>query len=74
MTASREVCEASSSQQHRACPKAAQAANVRTLALVEVLFALAVSRRLFAQTTTARDYAGMALIVGGVALLLAGAA
>jgi len=47
------------------------AANVRTLALVEVLFAQAVSRRLFDQATTWREYAGMALIVAGVALLLA---
>ena len=36
------------------------AANVRTLALVEVLFAQAVSRRLFAQSTTrGRRIAGM---------------
>jgi drug/metabolite transporter (DMT)-like permease len=47
------------------------AANVRTLGLVEVLFAQAVSRRLFGQAATAREIAGMALIVGGVALLLA---
>ncbi len=46
------------------------AANVRTLALVEVLFAQAVSRRLFDQSTTPREYAGMALIVIGVILLL----
>jgi drug/metabolite transporter (DMT)-like permease len=44
---------------------------VRTLGLVEVLFAQAVSRRLFGQAVTAREIAGMALIVGGVALLLA---
>jgi drug/metabolite transporter (DMT)-like permease len=46
------------------------AANVRTLALVEVLFAQAVSRRLFDQSTTPREYAGMGLIVIGVILLL----
>jgi drug/metabolite transporter (DMT)-like permease len=46
------------------------AANVRTLALVEVLMAQAVSRGIFAQTTTARDYCGMALIVLGVGALL----
>ncbi len=46
------------------------AANVRTLALVEVLFAQAVSRRLFDQSTTMREYVGMGLIVIGVALLL----
>ena len=47
------------------------AANVRTLALVEVLFAQAVSRRLFDQSTTVREWLGMALIVAGVVLLLA---
>jgi drug/metabolite transporter (DMT)-like permease len=46
------------------------AANVRTLALVEVLLAQIVSRRLFAQKTSAREIAGMALIVAGVGLLL----
>jgi drug/metabolite transporter (DMT)-like permease len=46
------------------------AANVRTLALVEVLLAQAVSKRLFAQETNAREIIGMALIVGGVVLLL----
>jgi len=46
------------------------AANVRTLALVEVLFAQAVSRRVFGQRVSAREAAGMALVVVGVALLL----
>jgi drug/metabolite transporter (DMT)-like permease len=46
------------------------AANVRTLALVEVLMAQAISRRLFGQDTTGRELLGMGLIVGGVALLL----
>ena len=46
------------------------AANVRTLALVEVLFAQAVSHRLMAQDTSRRDIAGMVLIVAGVGLLL----
>ena len=46
------------------------AANVRTLGLVEVLFAQAVSRRLFGQAVALREVAGMVLIVGGVALLL----
>jgi len=46
------------------------AANVRTLGLVEVLFAQAVSRRVFGQRVSAREAAGMALVVGGVALLL----
>jgi drug/metabolite transporter (DMT)-like permease len=47
------------------------AANVRTLALVEVLMAQAVSHRLFSQTTTRREILGMTLIVVGVALLMA---
>jgi drug/metabolite transporter (DMT)-like permease len=46
------------------------AANVRTLALVEVLLAQAVSRRVFGQRVSAREAAGMALVVAGVALLL----
>ncbi len=46
------------------------AANVRTLALVEVLMAQAVSHRLLSQNTTRREIAGLVLIVGGVALLL----
>ena len=50
------------------------AANVRTLALVEVFFAQALSRKLFGQETSAREYAGMVLIVFGVALLLLAAA
>jgi drug/metabolite transporter (DMT)-like permease len=49
------------------------AANVRTLGLVEVLFAQAVSRRIFSQTTTMRELSGMALVVVGVGLLLAAA-
>jgi drug/metabolite transporter (DMT)-like permease len=48
------------------------AANVRTLALVEVVMAQAVSHRLLAQTTSQRELVGMALIVAGVALLLLG--
>ena len=46
------------------------AANVRTLALVEVLMAQAVSHRFLAQPTTRRELSGMLLIVAGVALLL----
>jgi drug/metabolite transporter (DMT)-like permease len=48
----------------------ASAASVRTLALVEVLFAQAVSRFVFGQPTSAREAAGIALIVVGVALLI----
>ena len=47
------------------------AANVRTLALVEVLFAQAVAYFSFKQTPSARELAGVALIVIGVALLVA---
>ena len=46
------------------------AANVRTLALIEVVFAQIVSHRLFAQRTAHRDLAGILLVVGGIALLL----
>jgi drug/metabolite transporter (DMT)-like permease len=50
------------------------AANVRTLALVEVFMAQAVSRRLFAEGTSAQEYAGMALIVAGVGAVMWAAA
>jgi drug/metabolite transporter (DMT)-like permease len=46
------------------------AANVRTLALVEVLMAQAVSHRFLAQATSRRELAGMLLILAGVGLLL----
>ncbi len=46
------------------------AANVRTLALVEVLMAQAVSHRLLSQATTRREMLGIALIVAGVGVLL----
>ena len=45
-------------------------ANVRTLALVEVLFAQAMSFFIFKQATTKREALGMTLIVLGVALLI----
>jgi drug/metabolite transporter (DMT)-like permease len=45
-------------------------ANVRTLALVEVLFAQAISLFVFKQTTNSRDALGIALIVIGVLLLI----
>jgi drug/metabolite transporter (DMT)-like permease len=48
----------------------ATAASVRTLALVEVLFAQAISRFVFKQPTAPREAAGIALIVVGVVLLL----
>jgi drug/metabolite transporter (DMT)-like permease len=47
------------------------AANVRTLALVEVLFAQAVSYYSFKQPLSARELFGIVLIVIGVALLVA---
>jgi drug/metabolite transporter (DMT)-like permease len=48
----------------------ATAASVRTLALVEVLFAQLVARFAFGQRTTPREAVGMALVVAGVVLLL----
>jgi len=47
------------------------AANVRTLALVEVLFAQAVASYSFKQPISARELSGIVLIVVGVALLVA---
>jgi len=47
------------------------AANVRTLALVEVLFAQAVASYSFKQPISPRELAGIVLIVVGVALLVA---
>lgn len=46
------------------------AANVRTVALVEVLFAQGVSRFAFGQRGTARELVGIGLIVAGVVVLL----
>jgi drug/metabolite transporter (DMT)-like permease len=48
----------------------ATAASVRTLALVEVLFAQLTARIAFGQKTTAREAIGMILVVGGVVLLI----
>ncbi len=48
----------------------ATAANVRTLALVEVLFAQAISRFVFRQPASAREGAGVTMIVAGVVLLI----
>ena len=45
-------------------------ANVRTLALVEVIFAQAISYFVFRQKTSPREAFGMSMIVAGVALLL----
>jgi len=46
------------------------AANVRTLALVEVLFAQGISKFVFRQPTAPREVVGIAMIVAGVALLV----
>jgi len=48
----------------------ATAANVRTLALVEVLFAQAISHFVFRQPVSRREGAGIAVIVIGVVLLI----
>jgi drug/metabolite transporter (DMT)-like permease len=48
----------------------ATAASVRTLALVEVLFAQAISTFVFKQATTQRESLGIVLIVVGVLLLI----
>jgi drug/metabolite transporter (DMT)-like permease len=47
------------------------AANVRTLALIEVLFAQGVAYYSFKQPLSGRELFGIALIVVGVALLIA---
>jgi drug/metabolite transporter (DMT)-like permease len=46
------------------------AANVRTLALVEVLFAQGISKFVFKQPTSAREIVGIVMIVAGVVLLI----
>jgi uncharacterized membrane protein len=48
------------------------AAKVRTLALVEVLFAQIVSRNLFKQNLASREAVGITLMILGVVLLLNG--
>ena len=48
----------------------ATAASVRTLALVEVLFAQAISHFMFKQPTTRREAVGIVMIVAGVVLLI----
>jgi drug/metabolite transporter (DMT)-like permease len=48
------------------------AARVRTLALVEVLFAQAASLKLFRERPSAREWLGMALIVAAAATLIGG--
>ena len=48
----------------------ATAASVRTLALIEVLFAQLVARFAFGQRTTPREAIGMVLVIAGVVLLI----
>lgn len=48
------------------------AARVRTLALVEIVFAQIVSRRMFGQAATAREIVGMAAMAAGVIGLVRG--
>jgi drug/metabolite transporter (DMT)-like permease len=48
------------------------APRVRTLALIEVLFAQMVTRRIFAQKTGAREWLGVAMLIAGVAAVLNG--
>ena len=48
----------------------ATVASVRTLALIEVVFAQAIARFVFKQATTPRELLGIAFIVLGVVLLL----
>jgi drug/metabolite transporter (DMT)-like permease len=48
----------------------ATAASVRTLALVEVLFAQGITHFIFKQPTTGRERAGIVVVVIGVALLV----
>ena len=50
----------------------ATTAHVRTLALVEILFAHALSRRLFSQHTGAGELMGIGLVVAGALLLING--
>jgi len=48
----------------------ATAASVRTLGLIEVLFAQLISSLVFKHQTTPREAAGIALVLAGVVLLL----
>jgi uncharacterized membrane protein len=50
----------------------ASAASVRTLGLVEVLFAQAISSLVFKQPTSRREAAGIMLVVLGLVLLIWG--
>lgn len=45
------------------------AADVRALGLIEVLFSYAIARRMFGERTTALEGSGMALLIAGLAML-----
>jgi len=47
------------------------AAAVRTVGLIEILFSMIVSRRVFAQRMSARELIGVLMMVAGVIVLLA---
>ncbi len=46
------------------------AARVRTLALIEMIFAQVVTKKIFQQQTSAREIAGMAIMIAGVVILM----
>ena len=46
------------------------AARVRTLALIEMIFAQVVTKKIFQQETSAREIAGMAIMIAGVVILM----
>ena len=46
------------------------AARVRTLALIEMIFAQIVTKKVFQQKTSAREIAGMAIMIAGVVILM----
>ena len=46
------------------------AARVRTLALIEMIFAQVVTKKIFQQKTNAREIAGMAIMIAGVVILM----
>ena len=46
------------------------AARVRTLALIEMIFAQVVTKKIFQQKTSPREIAGMAIMIAGVVILM----
>lgn len=47
-------------------------ARIRTLGLIEIVFAQIISRRIFSQQQSAREWVGMAVLLAGVVLVLRG--